>query len=80
MKFNISSVFGLVIGFVLVGALLSTALTGFTNFASTNVTIDSVETPISTANPTISTLVSTIIPILAVVALVFMFWKRDETD
>jgi uncharacterized membrane protein YkvI len=77
---TVSAIVGVVIALILIGALLSTSLTDIVGFSSQNVTIDGSTTTVATANPTVSTLVSTVLPIMAVIGLVLLFIPKKSDD
>ncbi len=74
------AIIGVVLAAILIGALLSTALTDITGFAAQNVTIDGVTKTVALANPTVSTLVSTVIPIIAVIGLIMLFVPKAKSS
>lgn len=77
---SVGAIVGVVIALILIGSLLSTSLTDLVGYSSSNVTIDGVETAVSVANPTVSTLVSTVLPIMAVIGLVLLFIPKKGNE
>jgi len=78
MKISAGSIIGVVLALILIGALISTGLDGLLSFGSTNITVGTVTSTAGAVNPTITTLVVTVLPIMAVIGLVLLFVPRSE--
>jgi len=78
MKISAGSIIGVVLALILIGALISTGLDGLLSFGSTNITVGTVTSTAGAVNPTVSTLVVTVLPIMAVIGLVLLFVPHNE--
>jgi len=78
MKISAGSIIGVVLALILIGALISTGLDGLLSFGSTNITVGTVTSTAGAVNPTITTLVVTVLPIMAVIGLVLLFVPHNE--
>lgn len=78
MKISAGSIIGVVLALILIGALISTGLDGLLSFGSTNITVGTVTSTAGAVNPTVTTLVVTVLPIMAVIGLVLLFVPRSE--
>jgi len=78
MKLSAGSIIGVVLALILIGALISTGLDGLLSFGSTNITVGTVTSTAGAVNPTVTTLVVTVLPIMAVIGLVLLFVPHNE--
>ena len=78
MKISAGSIIGVVLALILIGALISTGLDGLLSFGSTNITVGTVTSTAGAVNPTVTTLVVTVLPIMAVIGLVLLFVPHNE--
>jgi len=77
-KLNASSIIGVVLALILIGALISTGIDGLLDFGATNITVGNVTSTAAAVNPTVSTLVTTVVPIMAIIGLVLLFIPKGE--
>jgi len=78
MKISAGSIISVVLALILIGALISTGLDGLLSFGSTNITVGTVTSTAGAVNPTVTTLVVTVLPIMAVIGLVLLFVPHNE--
>lgn len=77
-KITAGSIIGVVLGLILIGALITTGLTGLMDFGSTNITIGTVTSTAGAVNPTVTTLIGTVVPIMAVIGIVLLFIPKGS--
>jgi hypothetical protein len=79
MALTIKSIVPIVVALVIMGAILSLAIEPLTTFGTANnVTIDGTSVTIASAYPTLTTMVATLIPVLAVIGIALMFMNRGK--